>query len=425
MAASTLVQMAERCFLSSNGEEEEDFDELADDQEEEFEKRPATKKQRRSTTTTCSPPKNTTTTSKLMAIPKDRQAELLLAEWELKDKQRRVSHSAIERRRREKINERFTQLRTLIPTCAHRDDLHKLSVLEHAIDHINHLKSVIENKTGSSAVVTGGVSTTVASSSCSESIRAVVIHPPPAPLIQSHHHHHHHHQQHQQQPQQQHIQHHVHAHPHHSQAPATVRVMAHPIYHQHPHPQHMHHQIHQSTPSIIAHQQPKCHGPCCINKPNKLPSGNILVQVIEQRHPCPSPAPTNTTSSPPLNPTTSIRAPSIDHILKSEDHHQQPQTISPTLPPTTTATATQRIQLPPLKTSINMALLPMSSMSSPLSTTTPPASRQGSPSFTVTSCIGASGAQQQQQQHMQYAQGQRFVSGLAASSAAIPRQPVR
>ncbi|KAJ3203330.1 hypothetical protein HDU67_010245, partial [Dinochytrium kinnereticum] len=66
-----------------------------------------------------------------------------LAEWQKKDRQRRVSHSRIERRRREKINLRFAQLRRLIPACAQREDLHKLAVLENAIEHILFLRGAL------------------------------------------------------------------------------------------------------------------------------------------------------------------------------------------------------------------------------------------------------------------------------------------
>ncbi|KAH8553505.1 hypothetical protein BGW37DRAFT_485949 [Umbelopsis sp. PMI_123] len=58
---------------------------------------------------------------------------------------RKVSHSAIERRRREKINTKIQQLRQLIPSCADQDHLHKLNILQSAIEYINYLHAVLGN----------------------------------------------------------------------------------------------------------------------------------------------------------------------------------------------------------------------------------------------------------------------------------------
>ncbi|RKP08979.1 hypothetical protein THASP1DRAFT_23123 [Thamnocephalis sphaerospora] len=57
-----------------------------------------------------------------------------------RDHQRRVSHSAIERRRRERINSKMSQLRRLVPSCRGQDHLHKLSVLQGAIEYIHELR---------------------------------------------------------------------------------------------------------------------------------------------------------------------------------------------------------------------------------------------------------------------------------------------
>jgi hypothetical protein len=57
---------------------------------------------------------------------------------------RKVSHSAIERRRRERINDKIIQLKDLIPSCADRENLHKMTILQSAIDYITYLKKVIE-----------------------------------------------------------------------------------------------------------------------------------------------------------------------------------------------------------------------------------------------------------------------------------------
>ncbi|CAO3587794.1 unnamed protein product [Absidia cylindrospora] len=59
---------------------------------------------------------------------------------------RKVSHSAIERRRRERINDRIMQLKHIIPTCADQENLHKLSILQSAIEYIHYLKNIVEEK---------------------------------------------------------------------------------------------------------------------------------------------------------------------------------------------------------------------------------------------------------------------------------------
>ncbi|KAG2186770.1 hypothetical protein INT44_002996 [Umbelopsis vinacea] len=58
---------------------------------------------------------------------------------------RKVSHSAIERRRREKTNTKIQQLRQLIPSCADQDHLHKLNILQSGIEYINYLHAVLGN----------------------------------------------------------------------------------------------------------------------------------------------------------------------------------------------------------------------------------------------------------------------------------------
>jgi hypothetical protein len=62
-----------------------------------------------------------------------------------REQARKVSHSAIERRRRERINDKIIQLKELIPSCSDRDNLHKMSILQCAIDYITYLKKVIES----------------------------------------------------------------------------------------------------------------------------------------------------------------------------------------------------------------------------------------------------------------------------------------
>nr|CAG8441429.1 8960_t:CDS:2 [Entrophospora candida] len=53
---------------------------------------------------------------------------------------RKASHSQIERRRRERINDKIMQLRELIPGCSEQENMHKLSVLQNAIESIKKSK---------------------------------------------------------------------------------------------------------------------------------------------------------------------------------------------------------------------------------------------------------------------------------------------
>ncbi|KAF9995429.1 hypothetical protein BGZ79_010892 [Entomortierella chlamydospora] len=62
---------------------------------------------------------------------------------EAREMMRKVSHSAIERRRRERINDKILQLKHLVPACVDEDHLHKLSILQSTIEYIQYLKSVI------------------------------------------------------------------------------------------------------------------------------------------------------------------------------------------------------------------------------------------------------------------------------------------
>jgi hypothetical protein len=61
-----------------------------------------------------------------------------------REQARKVSHSAIERRRRERINDKIMQLKQLIPTCAGQENLHKMSILQSSIDYITYLKEVLQ-----------------------------------------------------------------------------------------------------------------------------------------------------------------------------------------------------------------------------------------------------------------------------------------
>lgn len=65
-----------------------------------------------------------------------------------REQARKMSHSAIERRRRERINDKIVQLRQLIPSCANQEHLHKMTVLQSAIDYIAYLKEVVARLDG-------------------------------------------------------------------------------------------------------------------------------------------------------------------------------------------------------------------------------------------------------------------------------------
>ncbi|KAF9183414.1 hypothetical protein BGZ51_004032 [Haplosporangium sp. Z 767] len=66
-----------------------------------------------------------------------------LVDQETRELMRKVSHSAIERRRRERINDKILQLKHLVPSCVDEDHLHKLSILQSTIEYIQYLKSVL------------------------------------------------------------------------------------------------------------------------------------------------------------------------------------------------------------------------------------------------------------------------------------------
>ncbi|CAO3629062.1 unnamed protein product [Cunninghamella blakesleeana] len=63
-----------------------------------------------------------------------------------REKARKISHSAIEKRRRERINDKIMQLKNIIPACENQENLHKLSILQSAIDYITYLKKVVDQQ---------------------------------------------------------------------------------------------------------------------------------------------------------------------------------------------------------------------------------------------------------------------------------------
>ncbi|KAK6096246.1 hypothetical protein MT418_004098 [Batrachochytrium dendrobatidis] len=62
---------------------------------------------------------------------------------ESREIRRKASHSAIERRRRERINERIAEMKAMLPSCADKVGLHKLTILEESAEYIMHLKEQI------------------------------------------------------------------------------------------------------------------------------------------------------------------------------------------------------------------------------------------------------------------------------------------
>ncbi|KAI8636038.1 hypothetical protein BD408DRAFT_426777 [Parasitella parasitica] len=68
----------------------------------------------------------------------------------MKENSRRLSHSAVEKKRREKMNDKIERLKILIPSCkaqfptSVQQPIHKLSVLQAAIDYIHELHNLLE-----------------------------------------------------------------------------------------------------------------------------------------------------------------------------------------------------------------------------------------------------------------------------------------
>ncbi|EGF77350.1 hypothetical protein BATDEDRAFT_91690 [Batrachochytrium dendrobatidis JAM81] len=62
---------------------------------------------------------------------------------ESRDRRRKATHSAIERRRRERTNDKIAQLKDMLPSCAGRSGLHKLTILEEGIQYTRMLEGQI------------------------------------------------------------------------------------------------------------------------------------------------------------------------------------------------------------------------------------------------------------------------------------------
>jgi len=62
-----------------------------------------------------------------------------------KDTLRKTTHSAIEKRRRERINDKIAALKLIVPSCALStvSNMHKLTVLQNTIDYVQELEQTV------------------------------------------------------------------------------------------------------------------------------------------------------------------------------------------------------------------------------------------------------------------------------------------
>ncbi|KAJ3272447.1 hypothetical protein HDV01_005516 [Terramyces sp. JEL0728] len=65
---------------------------------------------------------------------------------EQKEKLRKVSHTAIERKRRERIANCMLQLKTMVPSNRNQDYLQKLTILENTVKYIRELQEKVDQK---------------------------------------------------------------------------------------------------------------------------------------------------------------------------------------------------------------------------------------------------------------------------------------
>jgi hypothetical protein len=59
-----------------------------------------------------------------------------------KKERRKVSHSVIEKKRRERINYCINQLNLLVPSCQTEDNLQKLAVLEKTVEYVRRIQGI-------------------------------------------------------------------------------------------------------------------------------------------------------------------------------------------------------------------------------------------------------------------------------------------
>ncbi|KAI8893203.1 hypothetical protein BC833DRAFT_609245 [Globomyces pollinis-pini] len=66
-------------------------------------------------------------------------------EWESKEALRKSTHSAIEKRRRQKIQQQINLLKQLVPACTSRDDTEKYAILQSTADYIKEVHQLLRN----------------------------------------------------------------------------------------------------------------------------------------------------------------------------------------------------------------------------------------------------------------------------------------
>lgn len=120
------------------------------------------------------------TITKLKSSRGSKSSSIGLSTADEREQHRRLSHSAIEKRRRERINDKIDQLKHLIPSCCPSTDslpsasmhqpLHKLSVLQAAIDYIHQLHDQLMEKAPTLLEKESSESSSSSSSSLSSSI---------------------------------------------------------------------------------------------------------------------------------------------------------------------------------------------------------------------------------------------------------------
>ncbi|KAJ1542144.1 hypothetical protein HK096_009611 [Nowakowskiella sp. JEL0078] len=59
------------------------------------------------------------------------------------ERERKAAHSALERQRRERMNNKIHRLRSLLPNTTHTQNMSKLDILQYSIDYINELQNII------------------------------------------------------------------------------------------------------------------------------------------------------------------------------------------------------------------------------------------------------------------------------------------
>ncbi|KAJ3323506.1 hypothetical protein HDV06_001783 [Boothiomyces sp. JEL0866] len=75
-------------------------------------------------------------------MTKDYQ-DLTQEEWEERERKRKSNHTAIERKRRIKINEQIQQLKSLIPPDHISDDTEKVAILQDTAKYIRQIQDIL------------------------------------------------------------------------------------------------------------------------------------------------------------------------------------------------------------------------------------------------------------------------------------------